>query len=85
MTSVDRPARPDTLEDLLSPEWLTDALTPRFPGLRVAEVQLGPVISRVSTNARFRISCDGGLPDGLSADLCLKGYFGDAGRASRQA
>jgi hypothetical protein len=85
MRSDEQPAAADTLEDLLSPEWLTDALAPRFPGVRVAEVTLGPVISRVSTNARFRITCAGGLPDGLSADLCLKGYFGEAGRASRQA
>ena len=85
MTGGDMPAVPDTLEHLLSPEWLTAALAPRFPGISVTEVTPGPVISRVSTNARFRITCAGGPPDGLSPDLCAKGYFGDAGRASRQA
>ena len=45
----------------------------------------GPVISRVATNARFTIDCAGGLPDGLSADLCAKSYFGEIGRAYRHA
>ncbi len=44
----------------------------------------GPVISRVSTNARFTIECAGGLPNGLSPNLCVKGYFGDVGRLHRQ-
>ncbi len=76
---------PDTLEELLSPTWLSAALAPRFPGIRVTAVTPGPVISRVSTNARFRIDCAGGVPEGLSPDLCVKGYFGDTGIASRQA
>jgi len=79
------PAVPDTLEVLLSPRWLTAALSPRFPGIDVTTVTPGPVISRVSTNARFHIECAGGVPDGLSPDLCAKGYFGDSGRLSRQA
>jgi len=76
---------PETLDEALSPEWLTYALGTRFPGLRVTAVTPGPVISRVSTNARFRIECADGLPDGLSPQLCIKGYFSDAGRQSRQA
>jgi hypothetical protein len=75
---------PDTLEELLSPTWLTSALDPRFPGLQIASVTPGPVISRVSTNARFRIQCAGGMPVGLSPDLCAKGYFTEVGRAFRQ-
>jgi len=74
---------PDTLEELLSPQWLTSALDPRFPGIRVTAVTPGPVISRVSTNARFRIECAGGMPIGLSTDLCGKGYFTEVGRAFR--
>jgi len=66
----------------LDPEWLTSALAPRFPGVRVVAVEPGPVISRLSTNARFAISCEGGLPDGLSPDLCAKGYFTDDDGAS---
>lgn len=76
---------PDTLQELLSPAWLTSALAPRFPGIQVDVVTPGPVISRVSTNARFRIECDGGVPDGLSPDLCGKGYFTEVGRMFRHA
>jgi hypothetical protein len=79
------PAVPDTLEELLSPEWLTAALETRFPGIRVVAVTPGPVISRVATNARFRIECARGVPPGLSPSLCAKGYFGAAGRPSRHA
>jgi thiamine kinase-like enzyme len=85
MTNAATPAVPETLEELLSPTWLTAALAERYPGILVTEVTPGPVISRVSTNARFRITCAGGVPEGLSPDLCVKGYFGDVGRASRQA
>jgi len=76
---------PDTLEELLSPAWLTNALAPRFPGIEVTAIEPGPVISRVSTNARFRIECAGGVPEGLSPNLCAKGYFTDVGRAFRAA
>ncbi len=72
---------PDTLEALLKPEWLTRALAPRFPGIEVATVRLGPIVSRISTNARFRIECVGGMPEGLVPDLCAKGYFSDHGGA----
>ncbi|GAA3389352.1 aminoglycoside phosphotransferase family protein [Cryptosporangium minutisporangium] len=76
---------PRELDELLSPEWLTAALGRRFPGVVVTAAVPGPVISRVATNARFRIECAGGVPDGLSSDLCAKGYFSDAGRAFRHA
>jgi Phosphotransferase enzyme family len=76
---------PDTLEELLAPAWLSAALDSRFPGIEVTAVEPGPVISRVSTNARFRIECAGGLPEGLSGHLCGKGYFTEIGRAFRQA
>jgi hypothetical protein len=74
---------PDTLDELMSPAWLTSALDPRFPGIEITAVTPGPVISRISTNARFRIECGGGTPDGLSPDLCGKGYFTEVGRAFR--
>jgi acyl-CoA synthetase (AMP-forming)/AMP-acid ligase II len=76
---------PDTLADLQSPAWLSSALGDRFPGVRISKVTPGEVISRVSTNARFRIECEGGVPSGLSPHLCGKGYFTDAGRPTRQA
>ncbi|MFJ3779743.1 AMP-binding protein [Streptomyces sp. NPDC090075] len=76
---------PSTLSELMSPAWLSSALADRFPGVRISAVAPGPVISRISTNARFRIECDDGVPDGLSPHLCGKGYFTQEGRPTRQA
>ena len=70
---------PSTMAGMMSPEWLSSALAPRFPGIRVTAVHPGPVVSRVSTNARFHIECEGGVPSGLAPDLCGKGYFTDIG------
>lgn len=69
-------AVPETLEETLTPEWLSEAL-----GVEVTAVTPGPVISRVSTNARFRID----RADGSSQQLCLKGYFNEVGRMFRHA
>jgi hypothetical protein len=74
---------PGTLDDLLTPAWLTAALEPRFPGLEVTAVTRGPIVSRVSTNARFRIECSGDPPAGLSPHLCAKGYFAENQRPYR--
>jgi hypothetical protein len=74
---------PDTLDELLTPEWLTGALATRFPEVQVTAVIPGPIVERVSTNARFAI--EGELPPGLHSALCAKGYFSDAGRVSAQA
>jgi Phosphotransferase enzyme family len=76
---------PDSLEELLTTEWLSAALGRRYPGIKVTDVTPGPVISRVSTNARFTIQCEGGVPEGLSPNLCAKGYFGETGRQYRSA
>lgn len=78
MTATTVPV-PDTLEQALSPDWLTAALQPRFPGLEVAAVVPGPVVDRISTNARFSAEC----ADGRSLALCVKGYFNEIGRAAR--
>lgn len=69
------PGVPTSLEELLDPNWLTAALQMRFPGVEVTGVTPGPVVSRLSTNARFRIECKGALPVGLAPALCAKGYF----------
>jgi hypothetical protein len=74
-------AVPASLEEVLSPAWLTAALGARYPGIEVVAVDPGPVVSRISTNARFRIECAGPLPDGLPADLCVKGYFSEYGQS----
>ena len=76
---------PELLEDVLSPGWLTAALGTRYPGIEVTAVSRGPAVSRVATNARFRIECKGGLPPGLPAELCAKGYYAEAGQVFRHA
>jgi hypothetical protein len=82
MTATTVPV-PETLEQALSPSWLTAALRPRFPDLKISGVTPGPIVDRISTNARFAIECTGGLPGGLSPALCVKGYFNDIGRTAR--
>jgi hypothetical protein len=82
-TGMETPPVPRTIPDVLSPEWLTAALRPRFPGVRIAKATQGPVVSRISTNVRFRIECEGDLPDGLPPDLCAKGYFSEVGWPGR--
>jgi hypothetical protein len=74
---------PDTLSEALSPAWLTAALQPRFPGIEVVTVTPGPVVDRISTNARFEIDCADAVPAELPSRLCVKGYFNDIGRPAR--
>lgn len=76
---------PDSLDELLTPAWLTRALSVRFPGVHVTGVARGPVVERLSTNARFRIDCEPEVPPGLPTALCAKGYFSEQGRSSAQA
>ena len=71
------PSVPDTLEEVMDPAWLSTALGRRFPGVAVASVLPGPIVSRVSTNARFHVEYRGNVPVGLPTDLCVKGYFAD--------
>jgi len=70
-----RPTVPATLEELLDTNWLSAALGLQYPGIEVDRVTRGPIVSRVSTNARFSIGCRNGVPNGLSPALCAKGYF----------
>ncbi len=75
---------PESLDEAMSAAWLTAALRPRFPGIEVTDVIRGPVVDRVSTNARFTIECEGGVPEGLSSHLCVKGYFNEIGHTVRR-
>ena len=76
---------PESLDELLTPAWLTSALSLRFPEINVTTVTRGPVVERVSTNARFRIDCSPEVPPGLSPDLCVKGYYAEPSRTLGQA
>ncbi|MGY1743252.1 MULTISPECIES: phosphotransferase [unclassified Blastococcus] len=83
--AVDSRPIPQTLAEALTPGWLTSALRTRFPDVEVHEVTPGPVVSRVSCNARFRISYTGAPADELPRDLCVKGYFSDMGNGEASA
>ena len=52
-------------------------------GVEIRAVVPGPVVDRISTNARFVIECADGVPDGLAPALCVKGYFNEIGRTAR--
>lgn len=73
------PRVPVTLQEMLSPEWLSEALGRRYPGIQVRAVTRGPVVSRVATNLRFQV--DGQTPDldASSLSLCIKGMFDESG------
>jgi hypothetical protein len=74
---------PDNLDEALSPQWLSAALQLRFPGLEVQRVTPGPVVARISTNARFTIEYSGAHAGGPASALCIKGYFNELGWAAR--
>ncbi|MBL7501159.1 phosphotransferase [Frankia sp. CNm7] len=80
-----RVAVPRDAEELLSPEWLTAALRTRFPDITVTAVHPGPVVSRLSTNIRFRVEYTGDVPEDFTPYLCAKGYFGEVGWLARRA
>jgi hypothetical protein len=76
---------PASLDEVLSPEWLTAALGTRYPGIEVTSVERGELISRVATNQAFTIKCADGVPEGLSPHLFAKGYFTEIGEQFRFA
>lgn len=74
-------AVPADLTTALTPQWLTAALQPRFPGTEVCSVARGPIVERLSTNARFAIDCAGEAPTDLPTRLCTPDWcvtHGDA-------
>jgi Phosphotransferase enzyme family len=79
------PSVPSTLSEALDPAWLSSALGRRSPGVRVVSVVPGPVVARVSVNARFAVEYEGTGPPGLPRDLCVKGYFADYSEESAAA
>ena len=74
---------PDKLDEALSPTWLSAALQLRFPGIEVRHVTPGPVVDRISTNARFTVEYAGAPADSPPSSLCVKGYFNEIGWAAR--
>lgn len=74
---------PSTLEEALSPGWLTAALRMRFPEIEVQHVTPGAVVDRISTNARFTVEYGDVTSGGPSSSLCVKGYFNEFGWMAR--
>lgn len=74
---------PERLDEALSPQWLTAALRLRFPGIEVLRVTPGPVVDRISTNARFTVDYSDASVDAPAPALCVKGYFNEFGWLAR--
>jgi hypothetical protein len=70
---------PESLAELLTPQWLSSALQARYPGTVVTGLTAGPVATRISTNAFFEIETAGSPPGKPPSRLCAKGYFRDTG------
>ena len=73
MTATD-PA-PVSLDTVLSPPWLTEVLSPGFPGLQVTGSEVVEVLRTVATKVRFTIDCRDVPGQDPPVALCVKGYF----------
>jgi hypothetical protein len=75
---VDNPA-PTTLEETLSPAWLTDALSVRYPGVRVTGSAETWRQDNVATKVRFKIDVEP-MSNPPPSRWCVKGYWGKPDR-----
>jgi len=70
------PSFPQSLQDI-SPQWLTDALVPRYPGTKVTAVKTGTVIGGMATKARLFLDYnDAGQSHGLPPSMWVKTGWG---------
>jgi hypothetical protein len=74
--------RPDSLDDI-TPAWLSDALAPAFPGVRVTRVEVTDVIAATATKARLSVAYerDAGAPPSLIVKGGLFGHEHEAALA----
>jgi hypothetical protein len=77
---MDNPA-PSTLEEVLSPSWLTDALSPRYPGLQVTNSTVTWRQDNVASKVRFTIDVEP-MTSPPPSSWCVKGYWGRPDRYS---
>jgi hypothetical protein len=77
---MDNPA-PTTLEEVLSPSWLTDALSPRYPGLQVTNSTVTWRQDNVASKVRFTIDVEP-MTSPPPSSWCVKGYWGRPDRYS---
>jgi hypothetical protein len=66
---------PDDLEEVLSAQWLSAALAPRFPGIEVASTTVTETLQTMATKVRFDVAYSSAPADAPPA-LCVKSYFG---------
>ncbi|HKY92150.1 MAG TPA: phosphotransferase [Nevskiaceae bacterium] len=65
----------------LGPEWLTAALSERFPGVRVTSIDVVEILWGTATKIRIRPRYAPGSDAGLPDALCIKGGFREELRA----
>jgi len=75
---------PNSLEVVLSAEWLSTALSTAFPGTVVASTTLTEQLDSVATKARFDVVYEERPDHRLPLALCVKGYFSSRGRERRE-
>lgn len=66
---------PTELSEVLSPEWLTQALGRAYPGVKVGAVTVVEQIVTMATKVRFVVAYDE-APEGTPTEFCVKGLFG---------
>jgi hypothetical protein len=64
---------PDTIEQAISPAWLSEAIAERHPGTRVAAVDVVDVVNAVAARAFIGVTYEAG--EGLPGRLFVKGGF----------
>jgi aminoglycoside phosphotransferase (APT) family kinase protein len=73
VSATDSPA-PLDLDAVLEPGWLSSALTPRYPGVRVTATSVVEELTTIASKVRFRVDYAGARGRAPGA-LCVKGYF----------
>jgi hypothetical protein len=66
---------PTSLDEVLDPSWLTEALSARYPGVKVIGAEAYWEQKNVATKVRFRIEVDP-MPAPPPPNWCVKAYFG---------
>lgn len=66
---------PATIEEAISPDWLSAAVAERHPGLRILSVDEAEIVHAVAARARIRVTYAGPGADRLPTQLFVKGGF----------
>ena len=67
---------PSELSEAMSPSWLTEALSTRFPNIKVTSATETWRLQTVATKVRLNLAYSGNVPAGTPRDIFVKGYFG---------